>query len=114
LSAVSFTDSEADVKGVAFEYFVRATLKGKRLGQYFTPRPLVDIMVTLVGRDQVFNALSAGAPIQVVDPACGTGGFLVYMLRDVEAMIDEAFRARRINATTRDELVRRAKSEVFY
>jgi len=41
LSKVSFTDCDLDTKGAAFEYFVRATLKGRKLGQYFTPRPLV-------------------------------------------------------------------------
>jgi type I restriction enzyme M protein len=51
LSKVSFTDSDHDVKGTAFEYFVRATLKGKKLGQYFTPRPVIDLMTDLVGRD---------------------------------------------------------------
>lgn len=113
LAAVSFADSEADVKGAAFEYFVRATLKGKRLGQYFTPRPLVELMVTLVGRHRVFTALTSGTPIRVVDPACGTGGFLVYMLREVEGQIDAAYRARSMTAETRDSLVRRAKAEVF-
>lgn len=39
LSSVSFMDCDLDTKGAAFEYFVRATLKGKKLGQYFTPRP---------------------------------------------------------------------------
>lgn len=38
LSSVSFYDCSLDSKGAAFEYFVRATLKGKKLGQYFTPR----------------------------------------------------------------------------
>lgn len=33
LAKVSFSDSDHDVKGTAFEYFVRATLKGKKLGQ---------------------------------------------------------------------------------
>lgn len=114
LAGVSFTDSEADVKGAAFEYFVRATLKGKRLGQYFTPRPLVDFMVGLAGRERVYNALAAGTPIRVVDPACGTGGFLVYMLRYLEAQIWAASQARKITAETRDRLLARAKAEVFY
>ncbi|HEY5192775.1 MAG TPA: N-6 DNA methylase [Solirubrobacteraceae bacterium] len=114
LAEVSFTDSETDVKGAAFEYFVRATLKGKRLGQYFTPRPLVRFMVALVGRDLVTNALRAATPIQVVDPACGTGGFLVYMLRDAVASIESDFRDRKITARTRDELIGKLKRDVFY
>lgn len=56
LAAVSFRDSRTDTKGAAFEYFVRATLKGKKLGQYFTPRALVDLMQVMVGREKVLRA----------------------------------------------------------
>lgn len=114
LAGVSFTDSEADVKGAAFEYFVRATLKGKKLGQYFTPRPLVRFMVTLAGREAVTNALSSGTPIRVVDPACGTGGFLVFMMRDAIAQIDGRLRKKQINAATRKRLHEQIKRDVFY
>jgi type I restriction enzyme M protein len=114
LAEVSFLDSEADVKGAAFEYFVRATLKGKKLGQYFTPRPLVDFMITLIGRERVMTALNAGMPIRVVDPVCGTGGFLVYMMRAALAEIDAAFAARRITAATRDGLIRQVMQDVFF
>jgi len=114
LSEVSFTDSEADVKGAAFEYFVRATLKGKKLGQYFTPRPLVQFMVMLAGRQAVTNALLSGTPITVVDPACGTGGFLVFMMRDAIAQADERLRKKDINAATRNQLHAKIKADVFY
>jgi type I restriction enzyme M protein len=114
LADVSFIDSEADVKGAAFEYFVRATLKGKKLGQYFTPRPLVVLMATLLGRERIINALAAGTPVRVVDPACGTGGFLVYLMRETLALIDRAYGDNRLTATTRDTLVRQVKEEVFH
>ena len=114
LSEVSFFDSEADVKGAAFEYFVRATLKGKKLGQYFTPRPLVDFMISLVGRERVVASLKAGVDIRVVDPACGTGGFLVYALREGIAKVESDFAARTITAATRDTLLERLKHDVFY
>ncbi len=114
LSEVSFFDSEADVKGAAFEYFVRATLKGKKLGQYFTPRPLVDFMISLVGRERVVASLKAGVDIRVVDPACGTGGFLVYALREGIAKVESDFVARTITASTRDTLLERLKHDVFY
>jgi type I restriction enzyme M protein len=81
LADVSFRDSSADSKGAAFEYFVRATLKGKRLGQYFTPRPLVDLMVAMVGNETISNAAQSRQDFRVFDPSCGTGGFLVYGMR---------------------------------
>jgi type I restriction enzyme M protein len=114
LAEVSFTDSEADVKGASFEYFVRATLKGKRLGQYFTPRPLVEFMVSMIGPERALNALTAGTTMRIVDPACGTGGFLVYMLRDIEAQIEDKLRKRTISAAARTALIKRAKAEVFF
>jgi type I restriction enzyme M protein len=79
LSSVSFIDCDLDTKGAAFEHFVRATLKGKKLGQYFTPRPLVKLMLHLGRYKQILNNLKAGLPFKVLDPACGTGGFLVYV-----------------------------------
>jgi type I restriction enzyme M protein len=114
LAQVSFTDSKADVKGAAFEYFVRATLKGKKLGQYFTPRPLVQLMVALAGRKAVTNALLSGTPVRVVDPACGTGGFLVFMMQDALAQIDERHRKKEINAATRARLHEQVKRQVFH
>lgn len=43
LASVSFCDCSVDSKGAAFEYYVRATLKGKKLGQYFTPREFANV-----------------------------------------------------------------------
>jgi type I restriction enzyme M protein len=114
LAGVSFIDSEADVKGAAFEYFVRATLKGKKLGQYFTPRPLVDLMAGLVGREKIFNAVMSSTPIRVVDPACGTGGFLVFLMREALGELDAAFRANHLTAETHEALTRQIKTAVFH
>lgn len=82
LAGVSFYDSTLDSKGAAFEYFVRATLKGKKLGQYFTPRPVVRLMQMLVGEQKIYSSIASGEEIKVLDPACGTGGFLVFLMQD--------------------------------
>lgn len=114
LAKVSFTDSDQDVKGTAFEYFVRATLKGKKLGQYFTPRPVIDIMSELVGRESVVSALRSGTDVRVLDPACGTGGFLVYLLKDSLSQVDELLKARKITKANRDDLAAKLKRDVFH
>lgn len=57
-----------DVKGEAFEYFLGDTFTGG-LGQYFTPRNVVEFMVEAVD-PKIGN--------RMVDPFCGTGGFLIY------------------------------------
>ncbi len=114
LAKVSFTDSDHDVKGTAFEYFVRATLKGKKLGQYFTPRPVIDLMTELVGRDATVAALSSGTEVRVLDTACGTGGFLVYMLKASLMQLDSLYAARKITKANRDDLARRLMRDVFH
>ncbi|GAB3443026.1 N-6 DNA methylase [Phycicoccus ginsengisoli] len=114
LAKVSFTDSDHDVKGTAFEYFVRATLKGKKLGQYFTPRPVIDVMAELVGRESVVSALRSGSEVRVLDPACGTGGFLVYMLKESLAQLDVLKQSRKITKANRDDLAAKLMREVFH
>lgn len=114
LAKVSFTDSDHDVKGTAFEYFVRATLKGKKLGQYFTPRPVIDVMAELVGRESVVSALRSGTDVRVLDPACGTGGFLVYMLKESLAQLDALKQARKITKANLDDLAAKLMREVFH
>jgi type I restriction enzyme M protein len=114
LSAVSFYDCSIDSKGAAFEYFVRATLKGKKLGQYFTPRELVQVMSALVGQRKIVTSVTSGSPIKVLDPACGTGGFLVYLLQDSISQLQEKLKVREITKATFDSAVKRLKEEVFY
>lgn len=114
LSVVSFSDSGIDSKGAAFEYFVRATLKGKKLGQYFTPRNLVRVMAHLVGRDKIINQMLSGDIPKVLDPSCGTGGFLVYLMQDGLSLLSDKLKSRSINQTTHDSLADRLKQNVFY
>jgi type I restriction enzyme M protein len=56
-----------DIKGLAFEKFLGNTFRGE-LGQFFTPRPVVDFMVSLL--DPQEGEL-------ICDPASGSGGFLI-------------------------------------
>ena len=114
LSVVSFSDSGIDSKGAAFEYFVRATLKGKKLGQYFTPRNLVRVMANLVGRDKIINQLMSGGKPKVLDPSCGTGGFLVYLMQEGLLLIADKLKNRIINQSTHDGLADKLKQSVFY
>jgi len=71
LSDLNFTSAETDVKGDAFEYFLKnayQAIKIKDLGEYFTPRNIVRTMVSMV-------APKYGE--KIYDPFCGTGGFLI-------------------------------------
>ena len=114
LSAVSFYDCSLDSKGAAFEYFVRATLKGKKLGQYFTPRELVQSMLALVGKNKIVNAIIAGNNIKILDPACGTGGFLVFLMQEALKQLKSKLSEREIDHNTYSECVKKIKEETFY
>jgi type I restriction enzyme M protein len=77
LAKYSFLDATVDVKGVAYETIVSNTLK-QEAGQFFTPRNIVKCMVEMLDPDE--NQ-------RVLDPACGSGGFLVTVLDHVRRKI---------------------------
>lgn len=114
LASVSFCDCSVDSKGAAFEYYVRATLKGKKLGQYFTPREVVQLMTYLVGEDKIINSVINNSKIKVLDPACGTGGFLVYLMQEALNKLKIRMENRELTKENYDDCVRRIKEEVFY
>lgn len=84
LQAYNLSDTQDDVKGIAFEHFLGTTFRGE-LGQYFTPRTIVDFMT---------NILDPQENETVCDPTCGSGGFLIkafeYMREHIEEDIKEA------------------------
>ena len=67
LEKYDFIHSSVDVKGVAYETIVGPTLEGTK-GEFFTPRNVVKMVVKMLDPEP-------GA--RILDPACGTGGFLV-------------------------------------
>lgn len=114
LSAVSFYDSSLDSKGAAFEYFVRATLKGKKLGQYFTPRPVVQLMNVLIGESKIFSSLASGEKIKVLDPACGTGGFLVFLMQHTLELLTKAKASKALTLGAHNSIRDRVMQETFF
>jgi type I restriction enzyme M protein len=75
LDPLTLTDVDSDVKGDAFEYFLKASAATKNdLGEYFTPRHIVKTMVK-IANPQIGE--------KVYDPFCGTGGFLIESFRHI-------------------------------
>ena len=70
LSKYEFTRIDVDAKGAACQEIVGTNLRGDR-GQYFTPRAAIRLVVEM---------LDPKEEERVLDPACGTGGFLVATL----------------------------------
>ncbi|MBC7913842.1 MAG: N-6 DNA methylase [Pyrinomonadaceae bacterium] len=77
LAKYSFLDASVDVKGLAYETIVSNTLK-QEAGQFFTPRNIVKCMVEMMDPNE---------HQRVLDPACGSGGFLVMVLDYVRRKI---------------------------
>ena len=73
LQRYSLLKTDKDAVGDAFEVFAESKLVGEK-GEFFTPREVVKTAVALVNPQ----------PLQgVFDPACGSGGFLIYSLEHV-------------------------------
>jgi type I restriction enzyme M protein len=66
LASYNLSGTDVDVKGLAYQELVGTNLRGDR-GQYFTPRSAVALMVAM---------LDPKEDETVLDPCCGTGGFL--------------------------------------
>jgi type I restriction enzyme M protein len=75
LSPLRLMDMGADAVSSAFQVFRRANLKAGE-GQYFTPRRVIDSAVRI---------MEITRQDKIIDPACGTGGFLIEAYRSVAA-----------------------------
>lgn len=74
---------DTDLNGRLFEIFLNATMRGKDLGQYFTPRSIAKLGVRLAN----VQAKPDNCEI-VLDACCGTGGFLIEILQNMWKQID--------------------------
>lgn len=74
IDETEWTSLDVDVKAAAFEGLLeKSAAEGKKgAGQYFTPRPLIRSMIRLMKPDP-----RESKQFTIMDPACGTGGFLV-------------------------------------
>lgn len=77
LAKYSFLDASVDVKGMAYETIVSNTLK-QEAGQFFTPRNIIKAMVEMLNPTETDR---------ILDPCCGSGGFLVMVLDNVRKQI---------------------------
>ena len=83
LQIYNLSTTSDDVKGIAFEKFLGRTFRGE-LGQFFTPRTIVDFMVSVLDPQE---------GEYVCDPCCGSGGFLIrafeYVREHIETDIEQ-------------------------
>jgi len=83
LEIYNLSTTSDDVKGIAFEQFLGKTFRGE-LGQFFTPRTIVDFMVEVLDPQETET---------ICDPCCGSGGFLIkafeYVRTKIEAKVQQ-------------------------
>ncbi|MEY4905792.1 MAG: hypothetical protein RLZZ292_3607 [Bacteroidota bacterium] len=79
LERYNLSETSVDVKGIAFENFLGTTFRGE-LGQFFTPRPVVECMIDMLNPQEGES---------VCDPTCGSGGFLIRFFQKVQEQILE-------------------------
>jgi len=84
LQIYDLSNTSDDVKGIAFEQFLGKTFRGE-LGQFFTPRTLVNFMVEVL--DPKEGEL-------ICDPACGSGGFLIKAFEYIREQITQDIQGR--------------------
>lgn len=78
LQKYEITRAKRDALGEAFETLIGPTLRGGE-GQFFTPRNLVRLMIRMI---------NPKPHERVIDPACGSGGFLVIALEHVQKALE--------------------------
>ena len=94
LQNYTIMEADRDAIGEAFEVFIGPALRGAE-GQFFTPRNVIEMMV---------NVLDPKPGEKIIDPACGSGGFLITALAHVWGSLKDE--AKRKNWTER-QLVKR-------
>lgn len=82
LQKYSLQKTDKDAVGDAFEVFAESKLVGEK-GEFFTPREVVKTAVALVDPQPQQS---------VADPACGSGGFLIYALEHVWNVMEQSKR----------------------
>lgn len=102
LEQYSLLKTDKDVVGDAFEVFAESKLVGEK-GEFFTPREVVKVAIKLVDPQ----------PGQTtVDPACGSGGFLIYALEHIWEVMDKSKKYK--GAPNTDLLKREVAEKTFF
>lgn len=96
LEHLNLYDVHEDLNGRMFETFLTATIRGKELGQFFTPRTVVEFMVGLA--DLKCNKEKIDT---VLDACCGSGGFLIDAMADMWKKVE---RNTHLSSTEKDTI----------
>lgn len=84
LQELAINKIDLDIKGMAFERFMEDFFKGK-MGQFFTPREIINFCVEMMNPER---------SDLIIDPACGSGGFLLNAMDKVRKFAEENYDER--------------------
>jgi type I restriction enzyme M protein len=86
LQPINLYRVDEDLNGRMFEAFLNATVRGKELGQFFTPRTVVKFMSKMadISVDKNYEKTD-----YTLDACCGSGGFLIEIMADMYNKIDK-------------------------
>lgn len=103
---VDLSSIDEDLNGRMFEVFLNAAVRGKDLGQFFTPRSVVDFMTRISLRNVDFNNIP-----KILDGCCGTAGFLIETMAYMTGQIRND---SRLNKREREEKIKYICNECLY
>jgi type I restriction enzyme M protein len=105
LEKYNLSGTSTDIKGIAFEKFLGKTFRGE-IGQFFTPRPIVEFMVNMVFPKEKDN---------ICDPASGSGGFLIRFFElvreQIYASVDKEYQSQKSKIEKEKGLSEEVKAE---
>lgn len=104
LEKYSLMKTQKDVVGDAFEVFAESRLVGEK-GEFFTPREIVKMAVKIVDPQPGET---------IVDPACGSGGFLIYALEHVWDAMEKQTKYRGMTEAQFVEAKRQMAEKYFF
>lgn len=113
LQKFSLVDTKTDVKGDAYEEIVGPNLRGDR-GEFFTPRNVCRMMMEMIFALYPEEKNTSPGELKVLDPAVGTGGFLIEAIQHIKQLFSERAQREEIKSEQVRELVRDVADTNFY
>lgn len=104
--SVDLGSIDEDLNGRMFEVFLNAAIRGKDLGQFFTPRSVVDFMTRISLRNIDLEKIPT-----ILDGCCGTAGFLIEAMAYMTGLIRND---ARYNQFDRDEKIKHICNECLF
>ena len=109
LQRFSLVDTETDVKGEAYEEIVGPNLRGDR-GEFFTARNVCSMVMEMLFSAFHEEKLTSPGGIKILDPAVGTGGFLIAGIQKIKQL----FLKRGVKYDQLRDLIREVANTNFF